>query len=320
MAGQSPKALKIFYCYAREDKMLRDELGKHLKPLRRAGLIDDWCDQQIQAGKEWEKEIEHRLKEADVILLLVSPDFFNSDYCYTKEMQRALEMHKVGRTHVIPILLRPVTWERTPIAQLQVLPSGGKAVTSWQNPDEAFYDVAQGLFEVVKLFNPQLQRSTEQNMFTNPHDDSYVLSHIWSKLSPDLRDVLISAFNTSQQDTPNGPIRTRHVFDALQSTPNTAKPLITRLPQGVLPGSKKLVQIFKERDLLYTEPPLSSCVEESLKKRVEELDENEEITAFDLLIEILRTGTGSTVSRLRRAGITPSRVDELVRSLGVREE
>jgi hypothetical protein len=32
-------SVKIFYSYAHEDQALRDELAKHLRPLKRQGLI-----------------------------------------------------------------------------------------------------------------------------------------------------------------------------------------------------------------------------------------------------------------------------------------
>ena len=87
-------AVSIFFCYAHEDEALLNKLKTYLKPLQRQGLIDVWHDRDISAGTEWEQEISERLNEAKIILLLVSPDFMNSDYCYSVEMKRALERHR----------------------------------------------------------------------------------------------------------------------------------------------------------------------------------------------------------------------------------
>jgi hypothetical protein len=84
------------------------------------------------------------LESADIILLLISADFINSRYCYSVEGRCALERHKAGEARVIPILLRPVDWQITPLAKLQALPRDARAVTSWLNPDEAFLAIAQG--------------------------------------------------------------------------------------------------------------------------------------------------------------------------------
>src|SRR5260370_3968733 len=67
----------------------------------------------------------------------------NSDYCYGVEMAQALKRQKIGDACVIPIILRPVAWEETPIGKLQVLPTNAKAITPWSNRDEAFVDVAK---------------------------------------------------------------------------------------------------------------------------------------------------------------------------------
>src|SRR5437773_7788304 len=106
MTVEATKAITIFYCYAREDKTLRDELDKHLTPLRRSGLITSWYDREVSPGEEWEKEIDAHLNTAHIVLLFVSPDFVDSDYCYGKEMIRALESHDTGDARVILILMR----------------------------------------------------------------------------------------------------------------------------------------------------------------------------------------------------------------------
>jgi Leucine-rich repeat (LRR) protein len=141
--------IKIFYCYAHEDKDLRDRIDKHLGVLTRLGRIVGWYDREIQAGTEWEREIEGNLNTANIILLLVSADFVASDYCYGVEMQKALEMHEKGRARVLPILLRPVDWRGAPFAKLQLLPSGAKPITRWSDPEEALEDVAKQIRVVV---------------------------------------------------------------------------------------------------------------------------------------------------------------------------
>jgi hypothetical protein len=79
------------------------------------------------------------------VLLLISPDFMNSDYCYRREMRAALKRHAKGLTRVIPIILRPVDWIRTPIGKLLALPRDGRPVTTWHRRDEALLDVAKGV-------------------------------------------------------------------------------------------------------------------------------------------------------------------------------
>lgn len=141
----------IFFCYAREDEHLRKELEKQLKVLKRQQLIDMWYDREIDAGTEWKKEIDQHLNTAQIILLLISPDFMDSDYCYGIEMQRAMALHEQGKAQVIPILLRPVHWQGAPFAKLQLLPDGTRYIVdpSWHSLDEAFFTVAGAIREKV---------------------------------------------------------------------------------------------------------------------------------------------------------------------------
>src|SRR5205085_5894226 len=86
----------VFYCYAHEDKALRDELELHLSSLKRRYRLTNWHDREILPGANWETEIDKHLNTAHLILLLISPNFLASNYCYSKEMKRALERHAAG--------------------------------------------------------------------------------------------------------------------------------------------------------------------------------------------------------------------------------
>ncbi len=112
----------IFYSYAHADELLRQELEKHLSSFRQQGLISEWHDRQILAGTDWKGALDKHLNAASVILLLISPDFLASDYCYGIEMQCALERHDKGSACIIPIMLRPVDLQGVPLAHLQWLP------------------------------------------------------------------------------------------------------------------------------------------------------------------------------------------------------
>jgi formylglycine-generating enzyme required for sulfatase activity len=143
------KPLTLFYSYSHKDEALREKLEEHLAVLGRRGLITAWHDREIRVGGDWKGQIDQNLDSADIILLLVSPSFLASDYCWDKEMNRALERHEEGEARVIPIILRPCLWLEGPLAKLQAEPKDARPVTQWQNTDEAFLDVATALRRVI---------------------------------------------------------------------------------------------------------------------------------------------------------------------------
>jgi len=141
--------IEIFFSYSHQDEEFIEKLIAHLSPLKRSGMITGWHDRQISAGTEWRNRIDEHLESAGVILLLVSSDFLASDYCYEKEMGRAMERHHQGTARVIPIILRNCYWIDAPFGELQVLPKDGKPITSWGNMDDAFTNVVLGIKKAI---------------------------------------------------------------------------------------------------------------------------------------------------------------------------
>ena len=131
----------LFFSYSHADEDLRDQLEKHLSALRRQEIISSWHDRRITAGTEVGSAIDSHIDTADVILLLISPDFIASDYCYVREMKRALERHEKREARVIPVILRPCDWHDLPFGKILATPTDGRPVTKWPNIDEAFLDV-----------------------------------------------------------------------------------------------------------------------------------------------------------------------------------
>ena len=141
--------LNLFISFAHEDEAMKNNLDKHLIMLKRSNKIAVWTDKAIQAGDEWDKSINEAIRQADIILLLVSVDFNNSKYIWEKELAYAIESHKNGTARVIPIILHKCEWRDMPYAMLQALPAGGKPVKSYDDEDEAYTDIARSIREVV---------------------------------------------------------------------------------------------------------------------------------------------------------------------------
>jgi TIR domain-containing protein len=135
----------IFFSYSHKDEALRDRLEIHLSMLKRQGDIETWHDRRIFVGDEFDGRIGEEMEGADVILLLVSPDFLASDYSYDVEVRRAMQRHEEGSARVIPVILRHCDWHLAPFGKLQAAPRDGKPIASWTDLDEAFLDVVRAL-------------------------------------------------------------------------------------------------------------------------------------------------------------------------------
>lgn len=134
---------KLFFSYCHKDEGLRDQLEVHLALMKNQDLIESWHDRRITAGSEVDASISEALEQADVILLLISADFIASNYCYSKEMARAMERHEARTARVIPVILRDCEWHSAPFGKLLAAPKDGKPVMLWPDIDQALTDVAK---------------------------------------------------------------------------------------------------------------------------------------------------------------------------------
>jgi len=163
-----PQPYNVFTIYAREDARLLSELLSQLKPLEISGRIKVWSDREINPGVQWEQEIVSHLDTADIILILVSPAYYNSEYIHRVEIKRAVERHQRGEATVLPIIVRPCSFEDDPVvSSLQVLPTDGKAVTDdehWRSQDKAWLDVINGVKRTLSKLRDDENRR-EQAVF-----------------------------------------------------------------------------------------------------------------------------------------------------------
>jgi hypothetical protein len=151
----------IFFSYSHKDEVYRNELEAHLALLKHEGLVEGWHDRRIVAGDAIDDAIFSQLETANIILLLVSSDFINSPYCYSREMARAMERHQAGQARVIPVILRHCDWSRAPFGKLLAAPRDGKPVSSWPDRDEALADVARQVRQAVEESGAAIAKSAK---------------------------------------------------------------------------------------------------------------------------------------------------------------
>jgi len=158
----------LFFSYSHKDEDLRNELETHLALLKRQGVISSWHDRRITAGSDFDKIISSELESSQIILLLVSAHFLASDYCYEKEMTRAIEKHEEGSAVVIPVILHPCDWQSAPFGHLRATPTDGKPVSMFANQHEAFAIIAKDVREAAKVIHASVSTSKDAQFSVIP--------------------------------------------------------------------------------------------------------------------------------------------------------
>src|SRR6266536_5922715 len=170
--------IHVFCSYAHKDQELLQQLKMYLRPLEREQLITVWNDTDITPGTTWEEEIMTNLNSAHIILLLISAEFINSDYCYSKEMTYALKRHHARQARVVPIILRPCNWQMTPLRELQALPKNAIPVVSSARGnfrEEAFVEIAEGIRQLIEELSYGRSDTNAQYSDNQQHLSSQVL-------------------------------------------------------------------------------------------------------------------------------------------------
>lgn len=150
--------INIFFSLASVDRdmALFKKLCTHLSSQKQQGLIDIHYDSDISAGSEYREIIHSYIRAADIIVLLLSADFFDSDECVKREMPWAFEEHNTRAARVIPVLLRPAEWSGFNLERYSPLPSNRKPISIWSDHDTAFTEVAQGIRNVINELKGRL--------------------------------------------------------------------------------------------------------------------------------------------------------------------
>lgn len=162
---------KVFFSYSHKYETMRNEIETHLAMLKRDGTIETWHDRRILAGTELDGDIDENLEQANIILLLVSPYFMDSDYCMEREMTRAMEKHEDGTATVIPIFLQYCDWKGAPFGRLLGLPTDAKPISQYADYHEALAIVAKEIRRVAEKYrrsDSAPSRATTGNAFVRP--------------------------------------------------------------------------------------------------------------------------------------------------------
>lgn len=141
--------VRVFVSYSHADKRFRGGLVQALSLLQRQGLVELWTDHDILPGAGIDSEIREALEEADVVIPLVSAAFMGSDYCWGVEFQAALSRHGHG-TRLLPVIVHPCEWEHTPLSYVKALPDDGRPISTFENRELAYKQIAIGVRKVVE--------------------------------------------------------------------------------------------------------------------------------------------------------------------------
>ena len=178
-----PKDIMCICSHSEADEPFYRQLKTSLNLWERQGQVR-WME-EVGAGEEISVALSGQVKRADLILLLLSPDFFPDDRCY-QTMLHALQERAVRQVPVISILIRAVNWQSSVCKDLAVVPRNEQPVASWDLRDEAYTSICADLARLLPTwqlpFPPRLVLFQAPELPEGYVPRSEVLCEIKSKL------------------------------------------------------------------------------------------------------------------------------------------
>src|SRR5207237_9950086 len=103
------------------DRDWLDRLKVMVTPYLRAAEseLDLWDDTRLQAGQQWDAEIQQALARAGVAVALVSAPFLASTYVMNNELPAMVKAAKEGGIQLLWVYISSAGWEVTPLKEFQ---------------------------------------------------------------------------------------------------------------------------------------------------------------------------------------------------------
>ncbi|WP_452602394.1 leucine-rich repeat protein [Pontimicrobium sp. MEBiC06410] len=143
---------KIFISYSKDDLKHVNTFINHLSALQRDGKVSHWYCSALEAGTEWDTEIQEHFDSADIVCFIVSPNFMKTDYILDYEVAKAFERKKTDSNFkIIPIILNYCKWttEENNLGDFTALPYTAKPVLDFKNQDMAWYIIQECIRIVI---------------------------------------------------------------------------------------------------------------------------------------------------------------------------
>ncbi|MDH3614238.1 MAG: toll/interleukin-1 receptor domain-containing protein [Gammaproteobacteria bacterium] len=124
--------MDVFISYSHKDRDWKERIATFMRCMQIQNRFDyaTWDDGEINPGEDWRDHIMNAIDKCKIAVLLVSPDFLASEFILKQEVPRLEDLRDQGQVHIVPVIIRPCTWEIVDLlVKLQLHPADGSALS-----------------------------------------------------------------------------------------------------------------------------------------------------------------------------------------------
>jgi hypothetical protein len=172
--------MNLFLVFAGQDQVVCDRLVQHLNLLKERHLSTIYPSGKTDAPVLSDPDAVLNLLQADVVLLLVSVDFFNDPTINENLLTKVFDRHLKGDCLLIPILAKSCLWQETYVGKF--LQSGGLTqfpndekplvyVDNVEPDDERYVETIKGVRQIMVEYLEK-QRAAHPAILQEQHNDN----------------------------------------------------------------------------------------------------------------------------------------------------
>lgn len=150
--------INIFIAYAQSEQAICEALEPHLHTLQQEGFYDGSLETWSKAAfpaQEWDSATLALLANAQMVLLLISPDFLKDQHFCQTILENLLEQHHEQKIMLLPIITKKCAWENEEWRQLPQTPMYIKWLTNtgnWASLEEALQVVSKDIQKAIQYY------------------------------------------------------------------------------------------------------------------------------------------------------------------------
>ncbi|QNX70763.1 toll/interleukin-1 receptor domain-containing protein [Acinetobacter seifertii] len=141
---------KIFISYSHKNENHFLALMAHLNAIAKYNNLEIFTDQIVDIGQDLDETIQNNLKNAHMVVCIVSTDYLNSDYCVRKELEIAVEKQVIDNTKIFPIIAEECIWKRTYFGNIKCAPKDGVPVSKYENIESTYLTIVDQLMNQIE--------------------------------------------------------------------------------------------------------------------------------------------------------------------------
>ena len=139
----------VFISYSHKDERWFNELEKMLSPVQ--SKLKIWHDQMIEPGAKWKEEISKALESAKAAVLLVSPDFLDSEFIQKHELPPLLEAAKGDGCRILWINVKASLIGSTSLDDYQALYDGEPLISLTEGQlNKTLFEIATKIHNLLE--------------------------------------------------------------------------------------------------------------------------------------------------------------------------